>query len=82
MKRCSTELVDALALDEALGVLRGSARRRYVKRLQSDEAAARARRGWKRRLLRLIGAAARVAPPPSLREKLNKRLRAGAGASG
>ncbi len=75
MRRFSTELLDGLALDCALGLLRGGARRRYERYVQHDEAVARASRAWQRRALSLLSAPAPRAPPPALRDTLSRRLR-------
>lgn len=82
MRRLSTELLEALALDDALGVLRGSARRRYLKYAQCDAVAAQTRRIWQRRALRLLGAVAPCTPPAPLFATLRRRLEKCARADG
>jgi anti-sigma-K factor RskA len=82
MKRYSTRLLEALALDDALGLLHGSAACRYEKYLQRDEAGAEARRLWRLRSMRLLGAVAPRAPPRSLLETLRRRLEESAHARG
>ncbi len=74
MRRLSTQVLDALALDHALGVLRGSARRRYLKYVRTDACAAQAHRAWQRRALRLLGAVTPCTPPGPLFATLSRRL--------
>ena len=82
MRRFSTEVLDALALDDALGVLHAGARRRYLKYVQADAGAAHLRRIWRRRALRLLGAVAPCTPPPSLFATVRRRLEKCARADG
>ena len=82
MRRLSTQVLDALALDHALGVLRGSARRRYLRYVRTDACVAQAHRDWRHRALRLLGAVAPCTPPPSLLATVRRRLQKCARADG
>jgi anti-sigma-K factor RskA len=82
MRRLSTGIRDALALDEAVGLMHPSAARRYESYARADELAAQARRAWRRRALRLLGAVAPRPPPPTLLATLRRRLKESPGARG
>ncbi|TKC83047.1 hypothetical protein FAZ69_25465 [Trinickia terrae] len=67
-------LVDRLAGEYALGVLRGSARRRFEHMAQRDAALRAAVQTWQARVSAMAELGPRVAPPPSVWEAIERRL--------
>ncbi|QCP48602.1 hypothetical protein FAZ95_05005 [Trinickia violacea] len=68
------ELVDRLAAEYALGVLRGAARRRFEQIARRDATVRVAVEEWHARVRAMAELGPRVAPPPSVWEGIERRL--------
>ena len=74
MKYTHPELLDRLAADYTVGVLRGPARVRYERLCASEPAAMSALRGWEDRLLPLASELPSVTPSPACWSRIEQRL--------
>lgn len=74
MKYDDPELRDALAAEYALGTMPGAARRRFEKLLAKDPALGRRVEWWEQRLNELGGGLPPVAPPPGLKQAIERRI--------
>ncbi|HEV3106002.1 MAG TPA: anti-sigma factor [Trinickia sp.] len=68
------DLIDRLAGEYALGVLRGAARRRFARLAERDPVVRAAIEAWQARIDAMTELARPVAPPPSTWEALERRL--------
>ena len=80
--RDKPELQDRLAAEYVLGTLRGRARLRFQRWLQTDSALRRAVAQWEQRLVPLALAAREVAPPPSVWRNIEARILTSVAAQG
>jgi anti-sigma-K factor RskA len=71
------ERLDALARDYAMGLMHGSARRRFKRVVKSSRAAELAVLVWQHRLATLAAAVAPMPPRPIVWERLAQRIRPG-----
>jgi anti-sigma-K factor RskA len=74
MNRNDPQLLDLLAAEFVLGTLRGRARRRFERRLESDPFAARRVRAWEDRFVTVNFRLPPVAPSPSVWPAIERRI--------
>jgi anti-sigma-K factor RskA len=78
MQYPSHELIDRLAAEYVLGTLRGPARQRFARWIESDAYAALATRRWEDRLAHLADDVRSVTPSPQVWREIERRVGAAA----
>lgn len=78
MQHPSRELIDRLAAEYVLGTLRGPARQRFARWIESDADAAVATRRWEDRLAHLADDVRSVTPSPQVWREIERRVGAAA----
>jgi anti-sigma-K factor RskA len=74
MQHPSRELIDRLAAEYVLGTLRGPARQRFARWIESDAGAAAATRSWEDRLAHLADDVRSVTPSPLVWREIERRI--------
>lgn len=74
MQHPSHELIDRLAAEYVLGTLRGPARQRFARWIETDDRAALATRQWEDRLVHLADQVRSVTPSPQVWRAIEHRI--------